>query len=123
MISGGGGGRGGAGPGASGGDGRRRETVGDLTRLVRSKNAGPFRLTIDCFCDAGADWERLRDGLATAAVAERLGVGADGVSRFELEALRVLKFSLPRPLVQGAAADRDLHGAQWALCVAGLVVG
>ena len=100
----------------------RDATVGDLTRLVRSKNAGPFRLTIDCFCDAAADWERLRDGLATSAVAARLGVDADGVSRFELESLRVLKFSLPRPHVQGAAADRDLHGAQWALCVAGIAV-
>ena len=126
MISGGGGGGGsridGA-RGASDASSVRHATVGDLTRLVRAKNAGPFRLTIDCFCDTAADWERLRDGLATATVAERLGVGADGVSRFELEALRVLKFSLPRPLVQGAAADRDLHGAQWALCVAGLVVG
>ena len=123
MISGGGRMGPGAGAGVPCGDGAGRATVGDLTRLVRSKNAGPFRLTIDCFCDTEADWTRLRDGLATDALAERLGVSAGGVSRFELESLRVLKFSLPRPLVQGAAADRDLHGAQWALCVAGLVVG
>ncbi|MFN3525510.1 MAG: DUF4387 family protein [Paracoccus sp. (in: a-proteobacteria)] len=25
-----------------------------------------------------------------------------------------MKFSLPRPVVQGAAADRDMHGAQYA---------
>ena len=97
-------------------------TVADLTRLVRAKNAGPFRLTIDCFCADRARYERLCAGLATAAVAERLGVPAERLSRFELDDLLVLKLSLPRPGVQGAAGDRDLHGAQWAICVAALEV-
>ncbi len=97
--------------------------VRELVRLVRAKNAGPFRLTIDCFCDSRASYERLRDGLSADAVAARLGVPADGVSRYAIDALRVVKFSLPRPLVQGAAADRDLHGAQWAMCVAEIAVG
>ena len=97
-------------------------TVGALTRLVRSKNAGPFRLTIDCFCDSEGAYARLRDGLDAAAVAERLGVAAADVTRFDLDALLTIKLSLPRPLVQGAAADRDLHGAQWAIPVAAIAV-
>ena len=101
---------------------RGATTVGELARLVRAKNAGPFRLTIDCFCDSEAAYERLRDGLDTAAVAERLGVAAADVRRFDLDALLAVKLSLPRPLVQGAAGDRDLHGAQWAIPVATLPV-
>ena len=33
---------------------------------------------------------------------------------FRLEALNVIKISLPRPVVQGSLQDRDMHGAQWA---------
>ena len=96
---------------------RRQGRVREHVRLVRAKNAGPFRLTIDCFCDSVESYERLRDGLSAAAVAERLAVPADGVSRHAIDALRAVKFSLPRPVAQGAAGDRDLHGAQWAMCV------
>ena len=36
------------------------------------------------------------------------------LKRFDIEDLRVIKFSVPRPVVQGSAADRDMHGAQYA---------
>ena len=29
----------------------------------------------------------------------------------------MLKFSVPRPHVQGSRLDRDMHGAQWALLI------
>ena len=31
--------------------------------------------------------------------------------RFEIDDLMVLKFSLPRPNIQGTPADSDMHGA------------
>lgn len=36
------------------------------------------------------------------------------LKRFDIPDLRVIKFSLPRPIIQGSAADRDMHGAQYA---------
>ena len=33
-------------------------TIGDLARQVRSKNAGPFWLTIDVFLDTDEDYTR-----------------------------------------------------------------
>lgn len=85
-----------------------------LAPRIRSKNAGPFRLTIDCFCDDADDYRRLCAGLTSQAVAAAFGIPDTRLQRFELDALRVLKFSLPRPLVQGGIGDRDQHGAQWA---------
>jgi hypothetical protein len=36
------------------------------------------------------------------------------LKRFDIPALNVVKFSVPRPVVQGTRADRDMHGAGWA---------
>jgi len=94
--------------------------VDDVCTRVRAKNAGPFRLTIDCFCASVGDWQRLLDGLSAERVGQALGAGAGTVTRHELAELRVIKFSLPRPGVQGALGDRDQHGAQWALVIVAL---
>jgi hypothetical protein len=34
--------------------------------------------------------------------------------------VRNQEFSFPRPVVQGARTDRDMHGAQWAVLLAEL---
>ncbi|MFO6466226.1 DUF4387 family protein [Jannaschia sp. KMU-145] len=91
--------------------------LGDLAR-VRSKNAGPFWITIDIFCDA-ATYDRVA-ALPTETFAARLG-GAE-IKRFDLPALHVVKLSLPRPAVQGSARDRDMHGAALAHALTGLAV-
>jgi catechol 2,3-dioxygenase-like lactoylglutathione lyase family enzyme len=96
--------------------------VADLCHLVRAKNAGPFRVTIDCFCKDAASYTQLEALLDNQSVANAIGVKADTISRFALPDLQVIKFGLPRPVVQGSLGDRDLHGAQWAHVVAALPV-
>lgn len=83
---------------------------------VRSKNAGPFWLTVDIFCENADVFERLCKApkLKSQAVADLLKTAPEGVKIFQINALNVIKISLPRPIVQGAIADRDMHGAQWA---------
>lgn len=88
--------------------------LGDQVLKVRSKNAGPFWVTIDIFCDRPEVFARIRDTLSSAAVAALYDVPEQALKRFDIEDLRVVKFSLPRPVVQGSAADRDMHGAQYA---------
>ncbi|SCY72459.1 DUF4387 family protein [Paracoccus tibetensis] len=89
-------------------------TIGDLVLKVRSKNAGPFWVTIDVFCGRPEVFERLTRTLRTEDVARLYQVAPDQLKRFDIPDLRVIKFSLPRPVVQGSAADRDMHGAQYA---------
>lgn len=88
--------------------------LGDQVLKIRSKNAGPFWVTIDIFCDTPEVFTRLRDELATASVAKLYQSPEQLLKRFDIEDLRVIKFSLPRPVVQGSANDRDMHGAQYA---------
>lgn len=81
---------------------------------VRSKNAGPFWVTIDIFCGTDAAFADVSQTLPTEAVARLYATDLDLVKRFDIPDLKVVKFSIPRPVVQGSAADRDMHGAQWA---------
>lgn len=87
--------------------------LGSLVEKVRSKNAGPFWLTIDIFCGNRAAFNRV-SALQSSRVAALLGVGEAQLKRFDIADLNVVKFSVPRPVVQGISADRDMHGAGWA---------
>ena len=89
---------------------------------VRSKNAGPFWLTIDIFCGSDDAFNRIATGLSTKRVAATLGAEPDTVKRFDIADLNVIKISLPRPTVQGDPDDRDMHGAGWAALVAELEI-
>jgi hypothetical protein len=88
---------------------------------MTSKNAGPFWVTIDVFCDRPEVYDRLVRDLATGRVAALFQVAPDQLKRFDIPDLRVIKFSLPRPVIQGSAADRDMHGAQYAALLEELV--
>ena len=88
--------------------------LADLVTKVRSKNAGPFWLTIDIFCGSPEVFQRACGGLSSDSVASALNCPVDELKRFEIADLNVIKFSLPRPQVQGTIADRDMHGASFA---------
>ena len=89
-------------------------TLGQQVLKVRSKNAGPFWLTIDVFCGSAAVYDDLRARIDTDRVAALFEAPPDVVKRFDIADLHVIKFSIPRPVVQGSRWDRDMHGAQWA---------
>lgn len=87
--------------------------LGNLVSKVRSKNAGPFWLTLDVFCGDAETFARVRKGLKDEVVARLFGVDRQLLKRFDIPSLNVVKFSVPRPVVQGTRADRDMHGAGW----------
>ncbi len=92
--------------------------LGTIVEKVRSKNAGPFWLTVDIFCGSPEAYVRVRDGLKSFDVARVLDTPLQTLKRFDIEDLRVVKLSLPRPAVQGTREDRDMHGAALAALVA-----
>ncbi len=96
--------------------------VGAIAQKVRSKNAGPFWLTIDIFCGTGEAFRQIVDGLSTDRVAQALQTEASAIKRFDIPDLNVIKISLPRPVVQGHIHDRDMHGAAWASVIAELEI-
>ena len=91
--------------------------LGDHVLKVRSKNAGPFWITIDIFCGEATAFARVAAALDTVRVAALTGTPEHLVRRFDIEDLRVIKLSIPRPVVQGSRDDRDMHGAALAVLI------
>ena len=94
--------------------------LGEIVQKIRSKNAGPFWLTVDIFCGTPHAYEHVIAGLSSATVAKIFGVNTQDIKRFDIASLHVVKFSLPRPHVQGSTFDPDMHGASWAALLAEL---
>lgn len=92
--------------------------LADLAAKIRSKNAGPFWVTVDIFCGDAERFEEIRHRLHTETVCARLQADPAMVKRFDIESLAVIKFSVIRPAVQGSRFDRDMHGAQLAVLFA-----
>ena len=93
-----------------------------LVERVRSKNAGPFWVTLDVFCGSQDRFQHVAAVLGTARVAALFRADPTTVRRFEIPDLAVVKFSLPRPVIQGNREDRDMHGASWAVLLAELEI-
>jgi hypothetical protein len=86
----------------------------DLASVIRSKNAGPLCLTIDLFFRdrAGFDRARASAALAPSQVAQRYGLAATQVRRFDLPEILAIKLSMPRQVCAGDPGDGDVYGAQ-----------
>jgi hypothetical protein len=96
--------------------------IGAVALKVRSKNAGPFWVTIDIFCGSDEAFQRISGGLTTDRVARLFEADPDAIKRFDIAELQVVKLSLPRPVVQGDIRDRDMHGAAWGPLIAELEI-
>ncbi len=86
----------------------------EIAKVIRSKNAGPFCLTLDIlFGDRGA-YQRVID--AAVITRERMsglyGQPLDEVQVFHHEAALAMKVSLVRRVPAGSIHDTDLYGAQ-----------
>jgi hypothetical protein len=88
--------------------------VGEVCRHVRSKNAGPFWITMDLFFDDEASFRKYRDSpaLGPELFAALYGADADRVKRIPVDNLRMIKISYPRPHPQGWRGERDMHSGQ-----------
>lgn len=89
-------------------------TVKDVCRHLRSKNAGPFWVTVDLF---------FRDDEMFAKYAESSKLGPDLfqrlyganpalVKRYPVPSLHMVKISYPRTSAQGGEVERDMHCGQ-----------
>jgi hypothetical protein len=87
-------------------------TLGDLALEVRSKNAGPFWMTLEAFMPDDETY-RVAEALITAErISELYHVAPASLQIFRIPDLCVVKVSFPRPVVQGSLRDRDLHAGQ-----------
>jgi hypothetical protein len=88
--------------------------IADDFRLIRSKDAGPFMLTIDLFfADSDTRQAYLASGVLDAdRIADLYGVDAADVTRYDLPDIDAVKISFPRPTPSGEWGDTDITGGQ-----------
>ncbi|HWR62435.1 MAG TPA: DUF4387 domain-containing protein [Clostridia bacterium] len=87
----------------------------DLAKVLRSKNSGPFEITLDILFDNPASYHR---------VAESRAISTESVCRlYQLEPQNIcnivyfekglgIKITYDRPVPSGTCGDRDVYGAQ-----------
>ena len=89
--------------------------LSELAEVVRSKNAGPYELTLDIIFreKAGFDLAR-RSGIFTPALFACLyRIPEDRVLRvIEFPAALAVKATIVRPCASGDLGDSDVYGAQ-----------
>ena len=90
-------------------------TLGSLANRIRSKNAGPFNLTIDIFCDTKDSYNRIKKEVTKKRISDVYKTKETKVLIFYLKGLKIVKISFPRPIIQGSSIDRDLHGASFGI--------
>jgi len=89
-------------------------TVKQVCRHVRSKNAGPFWVTIDLFFDGPDHYLRYAGSPALGPELIRRLYGADPrfVQKYSVPKLQMVKISYARASVQGGEVERDMHCGQ-----------
>lgn len=89
-------------------------SVGTVCDLVRSKNAGPFWVTIDLFFKGADEFARYArsPSLDAVSIARLYDVDSAQVQHYLVENLALLKISFPRRTPQGGVEERDLHSGQ-----------
>jgi hypothetical protein len=88
--------------------------IRDIAKVCKSKNAGPFDLTIDVVFDDAAMFERVRaTGVLCPALFARLyGVDEADVLFTPYPPGLAFKATLPRLVPAGDIGDTDVYGAQ-----------
>jgi hypothetical protein len=88
--------------------------IKDLAKVCKSKNAGPFELTIDVVFDNAEAYNRVKQSgvLCPALFATLYNVDAKDVLFTPYDAAFAFKATLPRLTPSGGIGDTDVYGAQ-----------
>jgi hypothetical protein len=86
-----------------------------FTKLIRSKNAGPFELTFDIMFKDEASFRKVINSgkLSAELIAQLYKVERKQVRFFVIEPLLTIKISIPRPVFSGDVNDTDVYGGQF----------
>ncbi len=86
----------------------------EVTKLIRSKNSGPFELTFDVIFKDHATYEKVRDAKIINAqwFAKTYRLQPEVVSIISYDAASAIKITIPRPAISGDVDDTDVFGGQ-----------
>ncbi len=97
----------------------------DLAEIIRSKNSGPYELTLDVMFKTHEDFERVwRSGaISERAVCDLYHITPDKiVSIVPFPPAKAIKVTIQRPICSGDPGETDVYGAQQHAPLLGLEV-
>jgi hypothetical protein len=85
-----------------------------VTKLIRSKNSGPFELTFDVIFKDDETYRKVRDAKTINAewFARTYRLTPEVVSVIHYDAAAAIKITIPRPTISGDIDDTDVFGGQ-----------
>ena len=92
-----------------------KRSILDVAKVIRSKNSGPFELTLDIMFKDAASYEFCKN---RKVVNEELIAKLYRIPRKDVlgvvwyEPAKAVKATIRRPVPSGAAGDTDIYGAQ-----------
>ena len=87
----------------------------DIANVIRSKNAGPFELTLDVLLKDQQMFEKLKEAdiINKKVIAQLSQIPEeDVISIVYFPNAKAIKATVVRPLASGALGERDVYGAQ-----------
>lgn len=87
----------------------------DLARVLRSKNSGPFAITLDVLFDSQEAYRRAKASgvLSAQSVSALYGLRPGELTEFVwFDAALGLKITYLRRVASGTVGDRDVYGSQ-----------
>jgi hypothetical protein len=93
----------------------REASLTDLATVIRSKNAGPYELTLDILFKDEKPYRYLRDThfFTRELFAKLYGIDVERILKVVyFDPAFAVKCTLVRPLVSGSIGDSDVYGAQ-----------
>ena len=88
--------------------------IAEIAQVCKSKNAGPFELTIDVVFGSREMYDRVKaTGVLNAALIARLyGISENQVLFTPYPAGNAFKATIPRRIPSGDVGDTDIYGTQ-----------
>ena len=87
----------------------------EVAKVIRSKNAGPYELTLDILLKEEEMFNKMREKnvINTKAIADLYKIPEeDVISIVYFPNANAIKATIVRPLASGALGERDVYGAQ-----------
>ena len=87
----------------------------DVAEVIRSKNSGPYELTLDIIFNDFESYEKVKQGgfINNELICKLYGVTPEQIiCIIAFEPAKAIKITIKRPLCSGDIGETDVYGAQ-----------
>jgi len=100
------------------------DKLSDLAYIVRSKNAGPFSITLDILFQKRENYERVKNSgvITKQSIADLYNLDPNYIDIYFFDNADGIKITYPRKASAGDFGDTDCYGAQQHAPLIGLLI-